>query len=318
MNWISDLNENRALLLVGATAVGKTELSLELAERLNAEIVSADSRQVYRQLDIGTAKPTAADRARAVHHFIDIRDPDQDYSAGEYGREARRCLANLLRRGKCPLVVGGSGFYLRALVDGLFAPRISSAPVKEKWQRFCRRYGVNTAHRRLAQVDPDSADRLHPNDMQRVVRALEVYELSGIPISRYRSGEEQRADFTPVWVGLWRQRDALYRRIDERTDRMIVNGLVEEVMRLQADGYGVDLNALRTVGYREVFALLRGELNSVQMVEEIKKNTRHYAKRQMTWFRRDARIHWIDLETLTPPQAVAVVTEIWKNTSRSF
>lgn len=311
MNSTKDSKENRALLLVGPTAVGKTELSLELAKRLTGEVVSADSRQVYRGLDIGTAKPTVDERARVKHHFIDIRDPDQEYSAGEYGREARHCIAGLLECGKTPLVVGGSGFYLRALVDGLFAPRVSDAAIKEKWRCFYREQGEQAAHQGLAEVDPETAARLHPNDMQRVVRALEVYEITGVPISRFRSGTETPAEFQAVWIGLWRDRESLYRRIEMRVDWMIDEGLVGEVERLQKKGYGLELNALRTVGYQEVFSHLSGVCDDRQMVAEIKKNSRRYAKRQITWFKRDSRIRWLDLDCLTSSEAIDAVVKIW-------
>ena len=291
-----DSNEHKVLLIVGPTAVGKTELSLQLAELLNGEIVSADSRQVYRYMDIGTAKPTAEERRRAPHHFIDVRTPDQYYSAGEYGREARRCISEIQARGRMPIVVGGSGFYIRALVDGLFAPKISDPHVKEKWRQAIRQNGVKAVFRQLQKIDPQTAAKLHPNDRQRVVRALEVWELSGKPISSFRKGEEVPADFDPVFVGLNRERPKLYERIERRVDAMLDAGLVQEVRRLLEMGYGLQYNALRTVGYQEVFQYLNGELSSEAMADKVKMNTRRYAKRQLTWFRRDERIRWFSLD----------------------
>ncbi len=296
MTLTSDLNENRVLLLVGPTAVGKTRLSLQLAERLEGEIVSADSRQIYRHMDIGTAKPTAAEQSRIPHHFIDIRDPDELYSAGEYGREARQVIQGLLANSVVPLVVGGSGFYIRALVDGLFAPQESDANVKKRWRQRYDEEGPEAVWALLNDVDPASAVRLHPHDRQRIVRALEVYDLTGAPISTWQEGDEVPAAFTPVMIGCYRERSHLVQRIEQRVDAMIEAGLVDEVQSLQQRGYSPDLNALRTVGYQEVFAYLQGEMNREEMIEAIRINTRQYAKRQMTWFRRDRRIRWIDLD----------------------
>jgi len=290
------LKERKILIIVGPTAVGKTELSLQVAEVLHGEIVSADSRQVYRYMDIGTAKPTTEELNRVSHHFINVRDPDQYYSAGEYGREARLCIAGLLHQGIAPVVVGGSGFYLQALVDGLFAPKLSDTQVKEKWRQRIRNEGSEAVFRILEQVDPLTAVRLHPNDTQRVVRALEVYELAGTPVSAFRKGEEIPADFTPVFVGLNRDREALYRRIESRVDAMLQAGLLDEVHTLRDRGWGPDLNALKTVGYQEVFAYFAGAMTYNEMVERIKINSRRYAKRQLTWFRRDDRIHWLDID----------------------
>ena len=201
------MNEPNVPLVVGPTAVGKTELALLIAERLGAEIVSADSRQIYKFMDIGTAKPTADELARVPHHFIDIRTPDQYYSAGEYGREARRRIEQLFRNRTMPLVVGGSGFYIRALVDGLFAPKVTDPEVKEKWRQRIRQEGKEVIFRFLAQVDPDTAQRLHVNDTQRVVRALEVWEMTGKPISAFQEGEETPAPFHPLFFGLVRKRE---------------------------------------------------------------------------------------------------------------
>lgn len=282
-------------IIVGPTAVGKTALALDLASKLAVEIVSADSRQVYRYLDIGTAKPTPAERAAVRHHFIDIRDPDQYFSAGEYGREARACIRQLCAAGVQPVVVGGSGFYLRALVDGLFAPEISDLDTKERIRKQIGQNGLAAVYQELTRLDPDSAQRIHPNDEQRIVRALEVYALTGKPISSYQAGTEEPADFTPIFIGLDRERQALYRRIEDRVDEMIAAGLVPEVEALRRRGFSSELNSLQTVGYQEIFSYLNGQLTLPQAIELIKQNSRRYAKRQLTWFRRDARVRWFDL-----------------------
>ena len=285
-------------MILGPTGVGKTALSLSLAERLKADIVSADSRQIYRFLDIGTAKPTKSEQEHIPHHFINIRDPDQYYSAGEYGRAARQCIKTLLQAGKTPIVVGGSGFYIQALVDGLFAPNLSDPAIKDKWRGRIRERGKEYVFEELRKVDPVSAGRIHPNDIQRIVRALEVWELSGKPISAFRHGENNPAEFEPLLFALFRERDILYRRIDARVDHMLREGLVEEVKDLVLMGYHRDYNSLRTVGYQEVFEYLDGTLSYDNMVEAIKRNSRQYAKRQLTWFRRDRRIFWLDMEKM--------------------
>ncbi len=307
MNWISDLNENRVVILVGATAVGKTQISLELARKMNAEIVSADSRQVYRYMDIGTAKPTVEERRRVPHHFIDIRNPDEYYSAGEYGRAARQTVAEIFEREKQPLVVGGSGFYIRALVDGLFAPKISDPEIKEKWRRRIEKEGKDKVFAHLETIDPQSARRLHPNDVQRVVRALEVYELTSLPLSAFQPGREESADFDTVFFGLMRKRDRLYQRIEARVDAMIEAGLFVEVRSLLEKGYDERYNALQTVGYRQVFPCLRGEISRQESIDTIKMNSRRYAKRQMVWFRRNKRIHWLDADMLSTAELTKAI-----------
>jgi tRNA dimethylallyltransferase len=314
MNWTSALNGPNVLFLVGPTAVGKTAWSLELAARTGGEIISADSRQIYRYMDIGTAKPTLSERSAVPHHFIDICNPDDYYSAGDFGREARACLASLLEQGRAPIIVGGSGFYVRALVDGLFAPSVSDLAVKEKWRQAIRDRGQTEVFAYLQSVDPQTAGRLHVNDTQRIVRALEVYELTGEPISHFRQGQEQAGDFTPLFIGLDRSRSLLYERIERRVDAMLAEGLIDEVKSLQARGWGPHLNALRTVGYEEVFRFLNGELNLQQMTDLIKQNSRNYAKRQLTWFRKDQRIIWFDALR----QSVTEVLEIMKRSGFYF
>ncbi|NIA29655.1 MAG: tRNA (adenosine(37)-N6)-dimethylallyltransferase MiaA [Actinobacteria bacterium] len=286
----------KVLLIVGPTAVGKTEISLRLARSLGGEIVSADSRQVYRYMDIGTAKPAKHELEQIPHHFIDVRNPDEYYSAGEYGCEARACIKNLLSENKVPIVVGGSGFYIRALVDGLFAPGISDPQVKEKWRLRIRKEGAENVFAYLQKIDPQSAARLHPNDTQRVVRALEVYEIAGKPLSAFQEGGETPADFSIIFIGLTRKREVLYERINSRVDKMIEKGLIDEVVSLRKRGWGPELNALRTVGYKEVFDYLDSAVSMDEMIRLIRQNSRRYAKRQLTWFRRDSRIHWIDLD----------------------
>ena len=260
------------------------------------EIVSADSRQVYRHMDIGTAKPSPEEREKIPHHCIDIRDPDEFFSAGEYGKLARRIVSEILTRGRLPIVVGGSGLYIRALVDGVFSGDFRDPVLRMKLNRQADEMSLECLYDRLRQIDPVAAQKIHPNDRKRIVRALEVCELSGRPVSKIQEEKTEPADFVPEFWGLRWPREVLYRRIEERVDRMMDAGLVKEVERLLGNGYGPELNSLDSVGYKEVFGYLDGNTTLAETVALIKQNTRRFAKKQMTWFRRDRRIQWIDVE----------------------
>lgn len=292
------MSKKNVLLIVGPTAVGKTKFSLEIAEQLDGEIISADSRQVYKYMDIGTAKPTPEERKRIKHHFIDIKYPDEYYSAGKYGREARRVIHEIFSRGKRPIVVGGSGFYVRALVDGLCDAEISNSEIKQILKTVVQRDGLKTLYEKLIQVDPVLAERIHPNDTQRILRALEVWELTGVPLSQFQQERQEAADFNPIFLGLTMDRKRLYQRIEQRVDNMIELGLVQEVVLLKEKGYSDELISLQTVGYQEVFQYLKGNFSYENMISLIKQKSRHYAKRQLTWFRKDERINWFDAEKL--------------------
>jgi tRNA dimethylallyltransferase len=283
------------LLIVGPTAVGKTEVSLELAKLVDSEIVSADSRQVYKYMDIGTAKPTEGQRAQVRHHFIDVKYPDEYYSAGQYGREARDCIEEILSRRKLPVVVGGSGLYIRALVDGVFEPKVSDVKIKSELKRQTAVIGISAMYERLKSVDPVTADRLHASDTQRILRALEVYEITGQPFSVFLENNPKPANFRPVFFGLTLERGKLYSKIEARVEKMFADGFLDEVKELKSRGYESNLNALQTVGYKEAFLFLEGRIDFAEMVDLIKQKSRNYAKRQMTWFRKDPRIHWVDV-----------------------
>lgn len=301
----------RVLLIVGPTAVGKSRLALLLAEKLGGEIISADSRQIYRFMDIGTAKPPPEDRQRVPHHFIDIKYPDEPYNAGQFGIEGREKIDEVFARGRTPIVVGGSGLYIRSLVDGLFQGPLSNHEIRKKLRERADQEGLDKLYQYLKDVDQESARRIHPNDRQRILRALEVYEITGVPISKFQKEEKIEVNFVPEFFGLRRQREELYRLIEERVDRMMERGFVEEVEGLLNRGYSGDLNSMRTVGYQQIIRFLKGEMDLQQAVELIKKNTRNYAKRQLTWFSRDQRIRWIDVDETTDWERVA--DEIIKN-----
>ena len=282
------------MALVGPTASGKTRVGIALAKALGGEVVSADARQVYRYMDIGTAKPTAEERALAKHHLLDVVNPDENYSAGHYAGDASTAIELILDRNRVPILVGGSGLYLKAALDGFSPLPRTPRAVRE---RLLGEAGEDPAgvYHRLREVDPVTAGRLHANDTKRIVRALEVFELTGTPLSVLHELPAKRPrDWRVAWFGLETDRALLYRRIEERVDRMIAAGLVDEVRELKRRGYGRELNALNTFGYKEVFRHLDGELDLDETAAQIKMGTRRYAKRQLTWFRKEGRVTWID------------------------
>jgi tRNA dimethylallyltransferase len=289
--------KKRVPIIVGPTAVGKTGLSFLLAGRLeNVEIISADSRQIYRLINIGTAKPTPEELSCVPHHFIDIKNPDEYYSAGKFGREARQKIDELFCENKTPVVVGGSGLYIRALVDGFFEKQASDSHVKARLKQEMSEIGPAVLHERLQAIDPIAAGRIHPNDGNRIVRALEVYELTDVPLSSFQQQVSHKADFEPVFIGLNMERKKLYGIIEKRVDRMIENGLVAEIEHLKSLGYHSNLNSMQTVGYREVFEYFENKYDFDEMIRLIKQRSRNYAKRQLTWFRKDKRIRWFDVD----------------------
>jgi len=283
------------LVLVGPTASGKTAVSLLVASRLSGEIISADSRQVYRFMDIGTSKPTKAERETIRHYFVDEINPDEDFNAGRFGKKGRSVIADLFSRGKTPVVVGGSGLYVRALVDGFFdGPSADQAIRRELYQRL-RIMGAGNLLDELKSVDPKTAASMLPANTRRIIRALEVYRITGTPISQLQN-DRFKFDFTPVFAGLEWERAALYGRINQRVDKMIAAGLVDEAKNIISLGYSPQLNSLQTVGYKEVFSYLDNSIGEGEMVELIKRNSRRYAKRQITWFRPDKRIRWFPVQ----------------------
>ena len=287
--------KSRLLCLLGPTAVGKTEIAIQLAQHLNAEIVSVDSRQIYRQMDIGTAKPTPEERQTAPHHLIDCVDISQPFSVADYQSLVDTAIADIQNRGKQVLLVGGAGLYFRAVVDGLFEGPDADIALRERLEQEAAQRGVGVLHERLRACDPVSAERIHPNNVVRVIRALEVYELTGTPMSEHQQQwheEKQRYPFIAFCLTL--PRALLYQRIEQRVDVMLANGLIAEVEALLAAGYARDTVALQSFGYKELIAYLDGECTYLEAVEQLKRNTRRFAKRQLTWFRKDTRIEWID------------------------
>ena len=285
------------LVIVGPTASGKTTSGIEVARKLDGEIVSVDARQVYRYLDIGTAKPTSAEQAAAPHHMIDIIDPDEPFDAAEYAARAAEIIEQILERDRLPILVGGAGFYLEALFRG-FSPIPEISPATRSHVQSQADADLGACYARLGEVDADAAVRLHPTDRQRVTRALEVFEETGITLTSFQSGPREPAtQRQATWVGVHREREALYDRIDLRAKMMVELGLVDEVRRLLDLGYGPQLPSLRTFGYAEFFDVVKGIRSIEEAVGEMQQATRRYAKRQLSWFRnRVSDLRWIPAE----------------------
>ncbi len=290
----------KLIAVVGPTATGKTALAVALARAIDGEIVGADSRQVYRRMDIGTAKPTPEERALAPHHLLDVVDPDEPFSLAEYLELATAALEDVWARGHQPLLVGGSGQYVWALLEGWTVPRLPpQRELRRSLEERAAREGADALHRELARVDPRAAAGIDPQNVRRVIRALEVYEATGQPISHRQ--EKAPPGWDTLILGLTCPRDELYRRIDARVDGMMEAGLVGEVRRLLALGYSRELPAMSGIGYREVCQHLAGELDLPAAVARIKTATHRLARQQATWFRRDdPRIGWIDVSLGEP------------------
>lgn len=290
--------------MVGPTASGKTPISLRIAQQLNAEIISADSRQIYKFLDIGTAKPSLEDREKVKHYFVDELTPEQEFNAGEFGKRGREIIDDIFRRNNVPLVVGGSGLYVQSLIDGFFDGPSKDDELRQQLYARLHHDGAEVLLEELRAVDAESASKMLPSNTRRIVRALEVYKLTGVPISHWQN-HKVKIHFVPVFVGLEWERKLLYERINRRVDWMIDQGLIDEVKRLHSRGYSPDLNALQTVGYKEVFDYFNQKISYEHMKELIKQNSRRYAKRQLTWFRADKRIRWFEVNSETDLLEVA-------------
>jgi len=285
------------ILLAGPTAVGKTQLALEIAHRLGTEIINCDSMQVYRYMEIGTAKPTPEERALVPHHLLDVADPDEPFDAASYAELARPVIESLQNRGKMPLVVGGTGLYMKVLTRGICPAAPRHPAIREQLRRELEEHGLERLHQELGRVDPEAGRRLHPHDRQRVLRALEVQRLTGIPLSCWQSQHRfQQTIYRTVKIFLYRDRNVLYERINRRVRQMLEQGLVAEVRRLLAMGYGPELKSMQAVGYKQLAAHLLGACPLASAVSDMERATRHYARRQLTWFRGDPEFRWVQAD----------------------
>jgi tRNA dimethylallyltransferase len=301
MNRFSDSSTGRqrddlpVVLLAGPTASGKTSLSLELAARFSAEIVNADSMQVYRRMEIGTAKPTREQRRIVPHHLIDVADPDEPFDAARYLAMAGPVIADIRKRCRLPLVVGGTGLYMRVLTQGICPGPSPDSEVKKRLIADEKSGGLDLLYSDLLRIDPESAARIHRNDRQRIIRALEVFYVGRVPLSALQKshGFRQRL-FPAIKVFINREREELYERINQRVDRMLEEGFKSEVASLLSMGYTAELKSMQSIGYRQMAAHLAGAISIQEAASRIKRESRHYAKRQITWFRGDHEFRFFD------------------------
>ncbi|WP_173046325.1 tRNA (adenosine(37)-N6)-dimethylallyltransferase MiaA [Nitrospira sp. KM1] len=294
------------VVILGPTAVGKSSVALEVAKHYDSEILTADSRQVYRRMDIGTDKPLPHERQGVIHRLIDLVNPDESFNAGVFRRMAAECIRDLHGQGRLPLLVGGTGLYVRVLLQGLCEAPPSDPYLRSELLRQADEQGGDAFFARLAEIDPVYASKLHPRDTSKVLRAIEVYELSGRRMSEFHGthafGERP---YCTLIVGLDRSRSALYRRIEDRIDRQLECGFVQETQQLLAQGYRRDCAAMKGLGYRQVAAYLAGEYDYDEMVRQFKRDTRRFAKRQLTWFRQEPEVEWLMIEDHELPETTA-------------
>lgn len=298
------------LVLAGPTAVGKTAISVAVARRLGGEIISGDSMQIYRGMDIGTAKITPDETAGVPHHLLDVKNPDDNFSVAEFQELVDELIVGIGARGRLPMLVGGTGLYVRAILqEYTFTELEADHGLRARLAREEAEQGPGYLHRRLRDVDPEAAERLHPGDLRRLVRALEVFERTGVPISRTQTAAQGEARYDDLFIGLTMDRELLYHRIDARVEQMLQSGLVAEVQGLLRR-YSANLPPMQAIGYREIALYLRGLLSWPEAAGLIKRNTRRFAKRQFTWFRKDSRIHWIDVTRMEPATVVEEIVRL--------
>ncbi len=300
---LPEIAAHRLPIICGPTGVGKTEVAVAVASRLGAEIVAADSRTVYRFMDIGTAKPTVQQRAQVPHHLIDVVDPNEIFALADYRRLALTAIEQIFARRQIPLLVGGTGLYIRAVTEGLILPAVPPDwELRERLEEQERRT-PGALYQRLTTIDPIATTRIHPRNVRRLIRALEVFERTGRPITATQ--HQQSPPFATTQIGLTMDRSALYSRIDRRVDEQLAAGLLDEVKALMDRGYERPLPAMQGLGYKEMIAYLDGVVTFEEATRQLKRNTRRFAKRQYTWFRKDPRIRWVDITS----RPLAVVVE---------
>jgi tRNA dimethylallyltransferase len=299
----------KILTITGPTAAGKTEIAIRIARKLSGEIISADSRQIYKYLEIGTATPTPRQRNQVVFHLIDFIHPDEDYSCGQFARDAEKKIEEIIGRSRAPIICGGTGLYIKALFHPLHALPASDPAIKTKLRDSLKKNGVLYLYKRLLSIDPEWAEQITPRDKQRIMRGLEVYETTGKPLSKLLKTKRKKARYAPYYIGLKIPRSELYQRIEQRFDNMIERGLVKEVESLLKRGVDPASNAMRTIGYHEIVQYLHKTLSFEQAVAKAKQRTKNFAKRQMTWFNKIPGIQWFDPKD---PDLVPYFIDQWK------
>lgn len=303
------------IVVAGPTASGKTALAVEIAERINGEVISADSVQIYKYLDIGSAKPTREEKRGIPHYMIDCVDPSDDFSVADYTRAAHGYAGDIYSRGKIPVLAGGTGLYISSVVNDVdFGEEQTDGALREELWKIARERGTEYMHNMLREVDEEAASNIHPNNVVRVVRAVEFYKKTGVPISVHQAKtREKESRYLPCMLAIEHNRDMLYDRINRRVDIMLENGLLDEVRSLTERGYRKTLNSMKGIGYKEVMDYLRGFMTYAELTEAVKRESRRYAKRQLTWFKKDKRIIWINYSDKLVEDAMAIVTEFLDN-----
>jgi len=292
------IRDNRPLLvLIGPTSIGKSRVAIDVAKAIETDVLTADSRQVYRGMDIGTDKPTMDQRQGIPHRLIDMVDPDQPFNVGDYRRHAVREITRLHGEGQIPIVAGGTGLYVRAIVRGLWPGPAADWTLRKQLNQQASERGPNSLYQELIRVDPIQAGHIHPHDHPKIQRALEVYRLLGVPLSEaHHQHAFQESPYRALIIGLTMERDALYRRIEDRVELELEKGLVQETTQLLDQGYHRKLGSMKSLGYRQLAGFLFGEYTYTEAVRQLKRDTRHFAKRQMTWFRKEPSLHWLHIE----------------------
>lgn len=297
------------IVIAGPTASGKTALSISLAKHFDGEIISADSMQIYKYMDIGTAKPTEEEKAGIPHYMMDIVEPSVSFSVADYCNMAHKTIAEIHSKGKLPIIVGGTGLYIDSLVNNVdFGSPDSDPKIRAQLEKLAIKDGNEAVHKILAEIDPETAAKYHPNNLRRIIRAIEFYKLSGTTISQH-AHEEKSSPYTPVWLAINWDREVLYDRINRRVDTMMQDGLLEEVKALLEKGYEKSSTAMQGIGYKEFFDYFDGKISLEEAVEITKMNSRRYAKRQLTWFRRNRNIYWLPWTENIADEAINIVKE---------
>lgn len=291
---------NKIIVIVGPTAVGKTYVSVELAKKLGTEIISADSMQIYKGMDVGTAKIKDEEKQGIVHHMIDLISPDENYSVSNFKTEAEKNIDYIISSGKIPVIVGGSGLYVNSLIYDLdFSNAKSNDKLRDYYTYYHQEHGEDALYEKLKKIDPESAEKIHKNNVKRVIRALEVYDLTGKKFSQMNTDIRKKSSkYDFILIGLSMDRKTLYERINQRVDKMIDDGLVEEVKSLLDKGFEKKLISMQAIGYKEIIEFLEGNITFEEAVNILKRNTRHFAKRQFTWFLKDENVKWFNIENV--------------------
>jgi len=289
----------KIITICGPTGIGKTGFAIALARELNGEIIGADSMQIYKYMDVGTAKPDERERQLAIHHLVDFLDPADNFDAKRFTALADQAISDIAKRGRVPVVAGGTGLYIRALIHGLFRGKPACPTTLDKLNQTLEEKGGRALHEQLAKCDPKAAEKIHPNDGFRIVRALEVFLTTGVPVSQCRQTHDFKSDrYQSLTFGLHMDRKPLYDRINQRVDIMMAQGLLDEVKSLVNQGYSLELKSMQSIGYRHLGMYIKGEVSLEEAVRLLKRDTRRYAKRQFTWFNKEANLIWIDAKEI--------------------